>query len=104
MHRFSIQRRSMLFKISNQLGTMALSSSHITQGINLQRDVMQTQLVPQLGTHQYLLGIDIRPGKTQCLYTYLVKLTVTPFLRPFVTEHRTAVVQTLRRIVQEVVL
>ena len=92
------------FQISHQLRAVPRARFSRTQRIQLQRDAVQPEVLPQACTHQDVFSVDVRPGKTQGLDTDLMKLAVTPLLRPLMAEHRSAVPQPLRTRIQQVVL
>ena len=81
------------------LGTLG----RLTETVDLQLDAIQPEIVPQAGAHQDHFGIDIRPGDTERLDTDLMKLAITPFLRPLVAEHLAHVVQALRLACSQIV-
>jgi hypothetical protein len=78
---------------SDQRGAMRRALCGITERVEFERDILQPQIIPQPSTHHDVLGIDVRPGKTERFDPHLVKLTVAALLRPLVPEHRPAVVQ-----------
>ena len=94
----------MRFKVSDQCSTVCRTLIKLTQAVNFQTDVVQTQILPETRAHQNLLGIDIRPGKAECLDAYLMKLTIPTLLGTLVTEHLPRVVQTLGALGGHVVL
>ena len=75
--------------------------SGLTQAVELQRDAVQAQGLPQVTRDQDQLGVHIGAGKTQSLGAELVELPVTPALGALVAEHRTHVVQALATVVNQ---
>ncbi len=83
-----IQRVSMPFEIGYQFYAMALPRVGITQRIQLQRNIGQSQLAPQPGAHHDLLDVDIGTGETQRFDAELMELAVAALLRALMAEHR----------------
>ena len=61
----------------------------ITNAIDLQLYVCQTQSVPNIAQHLNLLGFHIGAHVAHSLYAALVKLSVPAFLRTLVPKHGT---------------
>jgi hypothetical protein len=87
-----------------QFGTVPRPLVRLPEGIQVQRDAFEPEIVPQTGAHQYLLGIDVRPAQAEGFDADLVKLPVAPLLRPLVAEHRPEIVQPLCLLRRQVVL
>jgi len=91
-----------LLKIGHQRVAIVSASLQRTDRVQLQRNVAgDAQLAPPAGGQHNQLGIDIRPLQAKRFGANLVELTVAPFLRTFVAEHRPNVPQALFLIVQE---
>ena len=52
-------------EVFDQFGTMAGALCRLTEGIDLQVDAAEAEIIPQAGTHQDLFAIDVRAGKAQ---------------------------------------
>jgi len=81
-----------------------LALGRLTQAVELQAHVLETQLLPQGVGQQDQLGVDLSPRKSQGLGTDLVKLAVATALRTLVPEHRPHVIKPLAAVVQHRVL
>jgi len=99
-----VQQIEMLFKVVHQPRTMASAILGAAQRVDFQRHVFEAKPLPQACGHDDLLGVDIRPREAQGFHTNLMKLAVASLLRALVAEHRPHVPQTLRRVVQQIVL
>ena len=102
--RIGIQRIPVLLEMGDQPGAMTMARCGIAERIQLQRDIAQPEFVPQPRAHQDLFGIDVRSGKAQRLHAELMELAIASLLRTLMAEHLTAVIQTLRRVIQQIVL
>ncbi len=63
-----------------------------------------TQRAPPAGGEHNQFSVDIRTLQTENFAAQLMELTITPFLRTLVTEHRPDIPQTLFLIVQKTML
>ena len=76
----------------------------LAKRIQLKLQADQAEVIPQALTHQDDFSVDVRASKAQRFDTYLMELAVAAALRLFVAEHRTRVPESLRTVVQQVVL
>ena len=60
-----VKQFAVLLEIADQLGTMARTLARLAKRVELQRYAVETEVIPQAGTHQDLLGIDVRAGKAE---------------------------------------
>src|SRR6056297_561381 len=87
-----VQRVHMLAQVSGECLAKPRSRRATADRVELQfQAFLDTQLAPQPRGHQYQLGIDIGGRNPECLHANLVKLPLTPFLRPLVAEHGPAI-------------
>ena len=94
----------MLLKVGHQFVSVGRPRFSGTQGVQLQGDVLhQAKLLPQACREQDDFGIDVRAIKAVRLYADLMELAITPFLRPFVAEHRPLVPKPLSLVMQQAV-
>lgn len=92
----------MLFKVCHQRITIVGARVKRTDGVQLQIHMFSnTQRTPPARGQQNQLRINIRPLQTEGFDTQLMELTITPFLRTLVAEHRPDIPQALFLIVQE---
>src|SRR4051794_31985973 len=94
----------MLFEISDEPLAVARARVAAAERVELERDVFEAERAPQPRAHHDMLDVDVRTRKAQRFDADLVKLPRAPFLRTLVPEHRPAIPESLRRVVQQVVL
>ena len=94
----------MLLKIGNQFGAMHRPLGRLSEGVELQSDIVKAKVIPKAGAHDDQFGIDIGTGKAEGLDADLIELTVASFLRPLMTEHLPHVIQALRMLCRQLVL
>jgi hypothetical protein len=93
-----------LLEVGDQGGPVGGPLLAAAEGVDLQLDVVKTEVIPQAGAHEDVLGIDVRPVVTHSLDTHLVKLAIAALLGALVAEHRAVIVQPTRIAEQQVVL
>ena len=101
--RVLIQRIRVSLKMGDQLGPVPGAFVGLSKAVDFKAPVAQAKFTPERGGHQNQLGIDFRPGESQCFRTDLVELAIAAPLRTFPTEHRAHVVKALGAIVEQVV-
>ena len=87
-------------KVAHQLLAVGAARRVRAERVDLQLQAPKPQSGPQAGTHDNQLGIHVRAGEAQGLNIKLMKLAVPPFLRFFITKHRTGRPELLPLIVQ----
>src|SRR5690606_551673 len=92
-------------QVVHQLCPVIRSSLRRPQRVQLQGDdVINAQLLPQAGSEQNQLCIDVRSSQTKYFQAHLVELPETAFLGFFVAEHGTQVPEFLHLVVKQTVL
>lgn len=102
--RFLVEGIDVFFQIRDQFLAMRRALFGLTERIQFEADAGESEVVPQTLAHHDDFGVGVRPGEAERLHADLMELAITPALRTLMTEHRTDVPQTLRAVVQQVVL
>ena len=103
--RVPIQCVKVYFQIIHQRIAIARPVRTVTQGVQLQRDLVgQAQGFPQTCREQNDFSINIRAGHAEGFHPNLVELAIPACLGPLVTEHGPGVPQPLGLVVQQPML
>ena len=102
--RVLVERALVALEIRDQPGAERAPLLRAAERIHLQLEPFDAELSPQRRAHHHQLDVDVRIGKAQRFHAELVVLAVASLLRPLVAEHRAAVPQPLRALVEQVVL
>jgi len=100
---FRIEDVFVFFQIGDQVDAMARTLFRITDGVQFQTDVFQTQIVPQAAAHHDHFRVHVRTGKAHGFAAELVELAIAATLRTLVAEHGARVPQAFRAFVHQIV-
>ena len=99
-----VQQFGMLLEVGDQVLTMAGALGRIANGVDLQLQPFDTQVIPETLAHGDDFGIDFGAAIAQSLDTHLMELAIAAALGTLVPEHGPQVPEATRTIVEQVVL
>ncbi|EJX03300.1 hypothetical protein EVA_08593 [gut metagenome] len=100
---FFIKLIAVSFEILNQRFAVSLAFGQSAERIKFQTHMADTELLPEAVEHNDHFRVDVGTRHPHCFSTELIELTITAALRTFMTEHRTAVPQTLGCAVKQII-